>query len=157
MRNTEDRPCWRDNRNLLTLKYVLRFTHCYTRVFHDNEIYRISDIKVKVLVILYTLIGLHMGPNYLRYVARQFYFSLCHHVTFYKSLTSLSTVFIKAYVGLLQLLKWPCRTSFFTHVEPYWCRCTLFSLTFKITSNKNTQIYSRANSLQMYYMSWYMM
>ncbi len=35
-----------------------------------------------------------------------FSFSLCPHVTFYKTLTSLSTVFIKAHVGLLQLLKW---------------------------------------------------
>ncbi len=48
-----------------------------------------------------------------------FILSLCRHVTFYKTLTSLSTVFIKGHVGLLQLLKWPCRTSFFTHVEPY--------------------------------------
>ncbi len=61
-----------------------------------------------------------MGPNNLCYVARHFlFFSLCRHVTFYKSLTSLSTVFIKAYVRLLQPLKWPCRTLFFTHVEPY--------------------------------------
>ncbi len=42
-----------------------------------------------------------------------FIFSLCHHVTLYKTLTSLSTLFIKGHVGLLQLLKWPCRTSFF--------------------------------------------
>ncbi len=49
-----------------------------------------------------------------------FIFSLCPHVTFYKTLTSLSTVFIKGHVGFLQLLKWPCRTSFFTHVEPYF-------------------------------------
>ncbi len=52
-------------------------------------------------------------------------FSLCPHVTFYKTLTSLSTVFIKGHVGflkLLNLLKWPCRTSLFTHVE----RFTLF-------------------------------
>ncbi len=34
-------------------------------------------------------------------------------------MTSLSTFFIKGHVGFLQLLKWPCRTSFFTHVEPY--------------------------------------
>ncbi len=47
-----------------------------------------------------------------------FYSSLCHHVTFYKTLTSLSTVFIKGHVGFLQFLKWPCHTSFFTHVEP---------------------------------------
>ncbi len=45
--------------------------------------------------------------------------SLCRHVTFYKTLTSLSTVFIKGHVGLLQLLMSSCRTSFFTHVEPY--------------------------------------
>ena len=42
-----------------------------------------------------------------------FYFSLFPHVTFYKTLTSLSTVFIKGHVGFLQLLKWLCRTSFF--------------------------------------------
>ena len=48
-----------------------------------------------------------------------FIFSLCRDVTFYKTFASLSTVFIKAHVGLVQLLKWPCRTSFFTHVEPY--------------------------------------
>ncbi len=48
-----------------------------------------------------------------------FLMSPCH---FYKTLTSLSTVFIKGYIGVLQLLKWPCRTSFFTHVEPcHWC------------------------------------
>ncbi len=44
---------------------------------------------------------------------------LCHHVTFCKTLTSLSTVFIiKGHIRLLQLLKWPFHTSFFTHVEP---------------------------------------
>ncbi len=48
-----------------------------------------------------------------------FIFSLCRYVTFYKALTSLSTVFIKCHVGILQLLKWPCRTSFFIHVEHY--------------------------------------
>ena len=46
-------------------------------------------------------------------------FSLNRHVTFYKALTSLSTVFIKGHVVFLQLLKWPCHISFFTHVEPY--------------------------------------
>ena len=34
-----------------------------------------------------------------------FIFSLCHHVTFYKTLTSLSTVFIKAHVGLSTTFK----------------------------------------------------
>ncbi len=48
-----------------------------------------------------------------------FIFTLCRHVTFYKTLMSLSTFFIKPHVGLLQLLKWPCHTSLFTHVEPY--------------------------------------
>ena len=64
-------------------------------------------------------LGLHMGPNNFCYVTRHFlFFSICRHVTFYKTLPgSLSTVFIKAHVRLLQLLKWPCRTSFFTHVE----------------------------------------
>ncbi len=44
-----------------------------------------------------------------------FIFSPCRHVTFYKTFMSLSTVFIKAHVELLRLLKWPCRTSLFTH------------------------------------------
>ncbi len=62
-----------------------------------------------------------MGPNNLCYVTCHFlFFFLCPHVTFYKALTSLSTVFIKGYVGFLQLLKWPRRPSFFTLVvEPY--------------------------------------
>ena len=60
-------------------------------------------------------IGLHMGPNNLCYICRTslFIFSLCHHVTFYKTLTSLSTVFIKGHVGCLQLLKSPCSHFFF--------------------------------------------
>ncbi len=65
--------------------------------------------------------GLHVGPNNFCYVTRQgtsrFIVSLYPHVTFYKTLTSLSTVFIKGHVGFLQLLKWPCRTSFFL---PMW-------------------------------------
>ncbi len=41
--------------------------------------------------------GLHMGRNNLCYVTRHFlFFTLCHHVTFYKSLTSLSTVYIES-------------------------------------------------------------
>ncbi len=64
--------------------------------------------------------GCHMGPNKLMPCHTSlFIFSLCQHVTFYKILTSLSTVFIKGHVGFLQLLKWPCHTLFFTHVEPY--------------------------------------
>ncbi len=55
---------------------------------------------------------------YMLYHTSLFIFSLCRHVTFYKTLTSLSTVFIKVHVELLQLLKWLCRTSLFTHVEP---------------------------------------
>ncbi len=61
--------------------------------------------------------GLHMGPNNLCYVTRHFlYFPMspCH---FYKTLTSLSTVFIKGHVRLLQILKCSCRTSFLTHVR----------------------------------------
>ncbi len=55
-----------------------------------------------------------MGPNNLCHVTHHFlFFSLCRHVTFYKTLTSLSTVFIKAHIRFLQLLKWPCSTSFF--------------------------------------------
>ncbi len=57
-------------------------------------------------------IGLHMGPNKLRYVT-------CH---FLLTMTSLSTLFIKGHVGFVQLLKWQCRTLFFTHVEPYYVR-----------------------------------
>ena len=63
-------------------------------------------------------------------------FSLCHHVTFYNTLTSLSTVFIKPHVGLLQLLKWPCRTSFFTHVEPLNTQVFLASDARKDSSTK---------------------
>ncbi len=47
-----------------------------------------------------------------------FYFSLCPHFTFYKTLTSLSTVFIKGHVESLQLLKWPCHTSFLLTWSP---------------------------------------
>ncbi len=46
-----------------------------------------------------------------------FIFSLCTHAAFYKTLTPVSTVFIKGRVGFLQLLKWQCRTSFFL---PMW-------------------------------------
>ncbi len=46
---------------------------------------------------------LHMGPNNLCYVTRHFF--ILPHVTFYKTLTSPSTVFIKGHVGFLQLLK----------------------------------------------------
>ncbi len=46
-------------------------------------------------------IVLHVGPNNLCYVTRHFFFSLCPDVTFYKTLTSLSTVFIKGHVGFL--------------------------------------------------------
>ncbi len=65
-----------------------------------------------------------MGPDNLCYVTRHLLFFpyVSHHVTFYKTLTSLSTVFIKGHVGFLQLLKWPCHTSFFTHVEPLGCQ-----------------------------------
>ena len=65
-----------------------------------------------------TSLGLHMGLNNLWYVTRHFLVLPMSHVTFYKTLTSLSTVFIKDHVGHLQLLKWLCPTSFFTHVEP---------------------------------------
>ena len=62
--------------------------------------------------------GLHMGPNNLRCRTSLFIFSLCPHVTFYKTLTSLSTAFITGHVAFLQWLKWPSHTSVFTHVEP---------------------------------------
>ena len=79
-----------------------------------------------------------MGPNILCYVTRHFLFcpyvalSLFirpwRHFTCYmynlenkqQQQQQLSTVFIKGNVWLLQLLKWPCRTSFFTDVEPYY-------------------------------------
>ncbi len=47
-----------------------------------------------------------------------FIFVPMSHVTLYNILTSLSTVFIKGSCWILQLLKWLCRTLFFTHVEP---------------------------------------
>ena len=58
--------------------------------------------------------GLHGSKYFMLCRTSLFIFTLCRHVTFYKTLTSLSTVFIKPHVGLLQLLKWLCRTSFFT-------------------------------------------
>ncbi len=69
-------------------------------------------------------LGLHMGPNNLCYVTHHFLFFPYVPVTFYKTLTSLSTFFIKGHVGLLQLLKWPCRTFVF-----YPCGALRFYLT----------------------------
>ena len=81
-------------------------------------------LTAKLCEIDIRLLGLHMGPNNLCYVTRQFLFCcLCPHVPFYKTLMSLINFysFIKGHVWLLQLLKWLCRTSLFTHVEPcYW-------------------------------------
>ncbi len=49
-------------------------------------------------------------------------FSLCPHVTFYKTLTSLSTVSIKAHVGLVQQ-SGHLTLRFFNHLEPFsWCQ-----------------------------------
>ncbi len=59
-----------------------------------------------------------MSPNnFMLCHTSLFIFSLCPHVTFYKTLTSLSTVFVKGHIAFLQLLKWLRHTSFFTHVE----------------------------------------
>ena len=84
-------------------------------------------------IALHVYKGLHMGPNNVCYVTRHFLFfsRLCRNVTFDKSLTSLSIAsvvfFIKVHVGMiLQLLKWPCRTSFFTHVEPYMSKMYMY-------------------------------
>ena len=41
----------------------------------------------------------------------------------FKFLTRFYRVFIEGHVGLLQLLKWQCRTSFFTLVEPSIWNC----------------------------------
>ncbi len=65
-------------------------------------------------------LGLHMGPNKKLCRMSLFIFTLCRHVTSYKTLTSLTIVCIKPHVELQQLLKWPCLTSFFTHLEPYY-------------------------------------
>ncbi len=87
------------------------------------------------------LLGLHTGPNNICYITRHFlFFSMCPHVTFYKALMSLSTVIIKGHVGFLQLLKWQCRTSFFTHVELcnawiYFCLQFLHCAVWKIKKN----------------------
>ena len=60
------------------------------------------------------------GPNNICWVTHHsLIFSLCPDVTFYKTLTSISTVFIKGHVEFVKFLNWPCRTSLFTHVEPY--------------------------------------
>ena len=50
------------------------------------------------------------------YVTRHFLFSLCRHVTFYKTLTSLSTVFKKGPRRSSTTFKVVYRTSLFTHV-----------------------------------------
>ncbi len=73
-----------------------------------------------------------MGPNNL--CTSLFIFSLCPHVTFYKTLTSLSTVFIKGHGFVVELLKWPCRTSFFTNVEPFGGLFLTKSLSVVVTS-----------------------
>ncbi len=67
-----------------------------------------------------TKLGPHMGPDNLCHVTRHLlFFSLCHHATFYKTLTSLSTVIIKGHVLISTTFKVaPCHTSCFTHVEP---------------------------------------
>ncbi len=61
-----------------------------------------------------------MGPNNLCYVTRCFlFFPYVPMSFFYKTLTSLSTVFMQGHFGFLQLLKWPYRTSFLPMWSPY--------------------------------------
>ncbi len=89
-----------------------------------------------------------------------FIFSLCRHVTFYKTLMSLSTVFIKGHVGLLQLLKSLCRTSFFTHVEPSVCISCIsekkfnFFLLIYMYANKTYLELSQMNSACLLHAHW---
>ncbi len=74
-----------------------------------------------------------------------FIFSLCPHVTFYKTLTSLSTVVIKGHVGFLQLLKWPRRTSFFGHVEP--SNCMYVELTIGKSDQQKVNLFNNHSPL----------
>ncbi len=73
-------------------------------------------------VTFYKYFYIHLYYNYILYfISCRSSFSInfqCRLYKFYKILTSLSTVFIKAHVGFYNFLKWLCRTSFFTHVEP---------------------------------------
>ncbi len=88
---------------------------------HDTEVAMLN-------LSLLPCIGLYMGPNNLCYVTCHFlFFPYVPMSLFYKTLMSLSTVFIKGrHVRFLQLLKWLCCPSFFTHVEPFvWVQAPL--------------------------------
>ncbi len=105
-------------RSVFACTGIIKYSSCYHHYGRSMTSHVLKRVKGNICA----CVGLHMGPNNLCYVTGHFLFSpYVLHVTFYKTLTSLSTVFIKGHVGLLQLLKWLCRTSFFTHVEPYVC------------------------------------
>ncbi len=70
-------------------------------------------------------------------------FSLYHHVNFYKTLTSLCTLFIKGHVGFLQLLK--CRTSVFL---PMWSpTTTTTAITTSSTTTNSTTTTTTTNAI----------
>ncbi len=89
-----------------------------TKVFpEEKKIYNLKSL-LKVILIRGFRSQSHVKGSAC-YVTHHFLLSLCPRVTFYKTLMSLSAVFIKGHIWFLELLKWPCRTSFFIHVEPY--------------------------------------
>ncbi len=62
----------------------------------DGNIFSFHYYMFTSVVIIYMYIGLHMGPNNLCYVTRQFLFF--PYVTFYKTLASFSKDLIKGHV-----------------------------------------------------------
>ena len=104
------------------MHYTSSIFHSLKVEFVGGYIFQHTIVQFQFQIgIVQDLLGLHMGPDNLCYVTRHVSFfpyvimSLLYdlYVTFHS--------FIKGYVGFLQLLKWPCHTSFFTHVEPYYC------------------------------------
>ncbi len=99
------------------------FARSETSFSHIRRGKILSNISVSAVSIATTPYSSNKGSTWVQIImlchTSLFIFSLCPHVTFYKTLMSLSTFFIKGHVGSLQLLNWPCRTSFFTHVVPY--------------------------------------
>ncbi len=108
-------------------------------------------IRTSVVYQLCTVAGLYTWT--IRAPHGSKYFMLCHtllfilsqccHVTFYKTLTSLSTVFIKGHIGLLQFLKWPCHTLFLTHVEPYYSAVSVNSRVSKVCHELQGKIFKQ--------------
>ncbi len=111
------------------------------RLYMDSQYPNIGSLHGSNLVIscmvnlMFARCRASHGSKFMLFYTSLFIFSLCPHATFYKTLTSLSKVFIKSHVRFIQLLKWLCHvyTSFFTHVEPYMSYhrlCKIYILSF---------------------------